>query len=496
MNHRLVSRVTGILLLIEAMAMASCGAFAFFDVVPGDSKAATALLLASGITAVLGLVMAAIGGLRKKYDRIPRREAVAIVGIGWVLSGLCGSFPFLLCPPYLSVAESIFESVSGLTTTGATVITDLTKWPRGLLLWRCATNWLGGIGILVLFVMVLSQIGVGGKSLFMHESSFRGGESGAARVKDNSLILLKVYLSLTAACMVGLRFFDLSWFDAICHSFSAISTGGFSPHNASIGYYSSWGNGVFIELWLSMFMLASGLNFLIYVLIAKKAWKRARQQEDTWWFLALVIGSALLIAAGIACQGEQSFWAALRGTIFVVSSIASCCGFGTVDYDQWPAFGKVLLAALMIIGGCAGSTSGGIKVGRFIVFIKSSFQEITRTFRPNQVFRLQLGGRTLDDEARRHVMIFIAIFGFIIVGATILVGLLEAGTDISMETCVGAVLACISNVGPGFDAVGPTTNYAELRPMTMLFLSWVMILGRLELFALLVLFVPKIWRKY
>lgn len=496
MNHRLVSRVTGILLLLEAGAMVMCGIFSWLDVVPGDKPASHALLLSAGITSGIGLFLFALGGFRKKHDRIPKREAVAIVGLGWVLSGLCGAFPFLFCAPYLNLAEAIFESVSGLTTTGGTVIPDLTAWPRGLLLWRSASNWLGGIGILVLFVMVLSQMGVGTKSLFMLESSYRAGESGAARIKDNSFTLLKVYLTLTFTCMVGLRMFGLSWFDAVCHAFSAISTGGFSPHNASVGYYSAWQNGVYIELWLSFFMLASGLNFLIYVLLSKKQWKRCQKQEDAWWFLGLALSSALLIAGGISVEHGESYWTALRGSIFVVSSLASCCGFGTVDYDQWPAFGKILLAALMIIGGCAGSTSGGIKAGRFVIFLKSTLQEITRTFRPNQVFRLQMGGRTLDDDARKQTMVFIAMFGFIIVGSTFLVGLLEVGTGISMETCVGSVLACISNVGPGFDAVGPTTNFSSLRPATMIFLSWVMILGRLELFALLVLFLPRIWRKY
>jgi trk system potassium uptake protein TrkH len=496
MNPRLVLRTTGMLLMLEALAMAACGLFALLDVVDGVGRAAGELFMAAGMTAGVALAMIAAGGGGRFKNRLTRRDAVLIVGLGWVLSGLFGALPFLLCPPHLGFSEALFESVSGLTTTGGTVIPDLTLWPRGVLLWRAVTNWLGGIGILVLFVMVLSRMGVGGKSLFMRESSFRGGESGAARVKDNSLMLLKVYLLLTAACAAGLRAMGLSWFNAVTHAFAAIATGGFSPHNASVGHYSKWGNGVFIEVWLGVFMLLSGVNFVVYVLIAKKRWERLREHADALWFLALALGSALLIAAGIAATGGQPFPEALRGSFFVVASAASCCGFSTADYDQWPAFGKIVLAALMIIGGCAGSTAGGIKVGRFVVFLKSSVHEVIRSFRPNQVFRLRMGGRTLDDESRREVMVFIAMFGFIIVGSTVVVALLENGTGITMETAVGSVLACISNVGPGFDAVGPTENFSQLRAPTQVFLSWVMILGRLELFALLVLFVPGAWRKY
>lgn len=496
MNFPIVLRITGILLILEAFAMVVCGLFARFDVVAGDETAMLALFRSAGITGLVGTAMMFAGGWRLTVHRIPRRDAVAIVGLGWVLSGVCGALPFMLCPPHLGFAEGMFEAVSGLTTTGATVIGDLGEWPRGIILWRAVTNWLGGIGILVLFVMVLSHIGEGGKSLFKYESSYRGGESRAARAKDNSLILFQVYLFLTASCAIGLRVLGLSWFDSITHSFSTISTGGFSPHNASVGYFSSWANGPLIEIWIAIFMLAGALNFLIYILIARKRWDQLRAQEDAGWFLALTLGSAVLIAAVISITDARPFIPVLRGTFFTVSSIATSTGFGTVNFDQWPAFGKIVLALLMILGGCAGSTAGGIKTGRFVVFLKSSVHEIIRSFRPNQYFRLRMGGRSLDEESRRQVMVFIAMFGFIIVGSTLVIGLFEAGTGITMETCIGAVLACICNTGPGFDAVGPTANYAHLRPVSHVFLAWLMILGRLELFALLVLFFPSAWRRY
>lgn len=496
MNLRLVLRITGILLLLEALAMAACGVFALTDVVAGDGEAMAALFKSAGITGCIAAAMVLAGGWGPMPKRIPRREAVVIVGIGWLLSSAFGGLPYLLCPPGLDWAGALFESASGFTTTGSSVMTDIEAWPRGLLLWRSATQWLGGIGILVLFVAVLSYLGLGSKSLFHNESSFRGGESGIARIHDTSLSLLRIYLSLSAICAVGLRAMGMSWFHAVCHTMAAVSTGGFSTHNKSVGFYSGWGNGWLIELWITLFMFLCSLNFLLYVVILRKNWRRVRQEEDARWLLGICALFILAIAGGRAWTGEAPFVQALRDASFVVVTIVSTTGFGTADYELWPAWAKVMLALLMLIGGCAGSTAGGFKVGRLLVFLKTARHEIIRSFRPNLVLRLTVNGNTLDDEARARTMFFLTLYLMICVLATAVVGFLEAGTGISMETCGGAVLAALSNIGPGFGTVGPTENFAHLREPTQVFLAWLMILGRLELFALLVLFFPSAWRKY
>ncbi|GAA5482535.1 TrkH family potassium uptake protein [Haloferula sargassicola] len=496
MNFRILAKVLGYLLLLLAVAMLACGAFAKLDWVEGDHQAMVALLTSAGVTALAAVILM-VAGLGK-IDRIPRREGVVIVGVSWILSAVFGALPFVLCPPHMRFCAAVFESASGFTTTGSTAMHDIESWPRGLLLWRSVTQWLGGIGILVLFVAVLSYLGLGAKSLFRNESSFQSGEATTARIQDTSIVLLKIYFGITLTCILGLRFMGLTWYNALSHAFTAVSTGGFSPHADSVAHYSKWGNGWLIEFWLSIFMLLCSLNFIIYVVVLHKKWRRLREEDDARWFIGLCAGIALAIAIGLRIDARYStdFWPALRDSWFIVVSIASTTGFGTADYELWPAWCKALLAILMLIGGCSGSTAGGLKVGRLIVFLKSSAHEIIRAFRPNQIFRLVVNGNPVDDAARARTTSFVALYLFIVAGSAVVVGMLEAGQGINLETCLGAVLATMSNIGPGFGDLGPTEHFGDMRDATHLFLAGLMILGRLELFAILVLFVPAAWRRF
>ena len=497
MNFYLIARILGLLLALESMAMVCCGIFARVDIVPGDIEASSALFLSATITGGLGLLAILPGIIKKtKHDKIPKREAIVIVGLGWILSSLLGGLPYYLCSPHMTPAGAFFESASGFTTTGSSVMTVIEEWPRGILLWRSATQLLGGIGILVLFVALLSYIGVSSKSLFHNESSFRSGDLGLARIQDTAWMLLRIYLWLVVICLIGLHAMGLTWFNATCHAFTTISTGGLSPHSASIGFYSDWGNAWLIETWLIVFMTLGSLNFLLFIVILRRNWKRVLQEEDARWFLGICAIVIFMITAGRCYHEGISLLNAFRESAFTVVSIASTTGFGTVDYNVWPTWAKVLIACLMLLGGCSGSTSGGLKVGRLIVFAKSARNEIIKTFRPSQVFRVIVNGNTIDDTQRARVMFFLTLYFMIAIAATAIVGFLEAGTGISLESCAGTVLATLSNIGPGFDAVGPTMNFAELREPTKIFLGWIMILGRLELFALLVIFIPTLWKKY
>lgn len=494
MNFRILAKVLGLLLVLNSLAMFACGTFARLDVVAGDEEAMVALFISGLVTLAAGGLLAVVG--RGRIERIPRREGVVIVGLGWVLSTVFGALPFILCPPCLSWTSALFESASGFTTTGSTAIDDLTLWPRGILLWRALSQWLGGVGILVLFVAVLSYLGVGSKSLFQNESSFQAGEASTARIRDTALTLWKIYLGLTVVCLLGLRVLGLSWFNAVAHAFTAVATGGFSPHNESIGYYSGWGNGLWIELWLSLFMVLCSLNFLIYVVIFRRKWSRLRCEDDARWFLGIVIVGAIAIAAGRSFGGEGSFGTLLRESWFVVVSLASSTGYGTADYELWPAWAHIYIVLLMIPGGCSGGTAGGMKIGRLVVFVRSAIHEIVRAFRPNQVFRLTVNGNPLDSDARARTALFVALYLTIIAAGSLIVGILEASQDIDLETCLAASISMLSNIGPAFGEVGPTDNYSHLHGSTHVFLSGLMILGRLELFTILALLVPAAWRRY
>ncbi|WP_018969444.1 TrkH family potassium uptake protein [Rubritalea marina] len=494
MNFRILGKILGALLILLSAAMLLCALFTKFDVHCACPWSFSALAKSSGITAAVGAVMMALGW--GPIEKIPRREGVVIVGLGWILSGVFGGLPYMLSEPAMPVVDALFESISGFTTTGSTVMTDIEAWPRGLLMWRSLTQWLGGLGILVLFVALLSYLGVGTKSLFRNESSFQTGEASTARIRDTALNLWRVYLLITMICALGLKAMGLTWYNAVSHSFTAVSTGGFSPHNASIGHYSDWGNGWLIELWLSLFMLMCSVSFLIWVILVKKRWKRLRAEEEGKWFVLICFVSSLMIAVGIAANQLEGFLPAMRDAWFMVVSIASTTGFGTVDYEQWPGFALILLAMLMFMGGCSGSTAGGMKVSRLLVMLRSARFEVVKAFRPHKVFKMQVNGNSIDANGRSQTVIFVCLYGFLVILSSFVMGILEFMNDIDMVTAVGAVLATLPNIGPGFGECGPTKNFAHFMPLTKLFLSLLMILGRLELYAVLVLFVPSLWRKY
>lgn len=496
MNHRIVRRVLGALLVLQAIAMAACGAFAYFDVVAGDEEAMRALMTSALITGGCGGALALSAGLRGMAGGLMRREAVAIVGLGWILSGLFGAVPYLLCPPHMDVASAWFEAVSGFTTTGSSAMADIEAWPRGMLLWRATTQWLGGIGILVLFVAVLSFLGVGSKALFQNESSLHAGSAGLARIQDMALLLVLIYLAFSAICTVGLRGMGLSWFNAVCHAMATVSTGGFSPHNSSVGHYSGWGNGWLIESWMVVFMVLCSINFIWFVAILRRNRPRVREEEDARWFVGLLALASVAIAVGVMAEDGVSFWQALRGGMFSVVSITSTTGFGTVDYEMWPAWCQVVLALLMLVGGCAGSTAGGPKIGRIMLFLKLARHEVNASFRPNLVFHATHNGRPVDGRGRAAVVFFLALYLVIGLVSVLVVAALESGTAISLETAASCVLATLSNIGPAFGAVGPTENFSDLRGVTKSFLAVLMILGRLELFAVLALFLPSLWKRY
>lgn len=479
--------------MMESLALLGCALFSVFDSGAEDS-ASVALGAATATALMLGFVLVFVG--RGKYDRIPRREGVLIVGVGWMTSGLIGAIPFMIAEPGLNPAAAFFESVSGFTTTGSTVIGNLEAWPRGILMWRSVSQWLGGLGILVLFVALLSSLGAGTKSLFRNESSFEAAEVSNAKIKDTALLLWKIYFVLTVICLLGLKGLGMSWFDATAHALTCVSTGGFSTHSASIGYFSDWQTGFAIEMWIVLFMILGSISFLIYVVIINRNWKRLRSEEEAKWYLILLVVAIALVVGIKFVLGGTEFFASLRGAIFTVVSIASSTGYGTVDFELWPVGSHFIILGLMLMGGCAGSTAGGAKVSRIMLLVRSVHQEIVQAFRPHKVFRLQVNGNPINDQGRSQTILFVALFWFIAIVSMIVVAILETAHGVDFETTVAAVLTTLSNIGPGFGDVGPTDNFGHFRQPTLVYFSLLMVMGRLEIFAFLVLFVPSAWKKF
>ncbi|MCB1065251.1 MAG: TrkH family potassium uptake protein [Verrucomicrobiae bacterium] len=492
MNFRILAKILGVLLCFIGLGMAACMGYAWFEMQTSPEmglEAMRSLGWSTGITIGVGLIGVLIG--RGTGNEVLRREAIVVVGVGWLLSALAGGLPFWIGSPHLSFAGAYFESMSGFTTTGSTVIQDLDLYPRSILLWRSVTQWLGGIGIVVLFVAVLSFLGVGSRSLMQHESSLNINDAAAARIRDVAKKLLLIYLGLTTLCGLGLWALGMTPFEAVCHAMTTISTGGFSTDNKSLAHWDS----LAIEGWLTLFMLLGSVSFMLYVFIANRRWGRLKAEEEARYYLVFLAVTCLAIGTNLWMANENiSFLMGLRRAFFTIVSISTTTGFGTEDYDQWPTFSRLLLLGLMAVGGCAGSTAGGVKMNRIILFTKISIQELVKSFRPHQVFRLRLNGTTPDESVRLQTTLFLS-FAFATCGmASLAVALLEPHLDLT--SAFGAVLATLFNIGPGMGMVGPTDNFSSLHPVSLTLLSLVMALGRLEFFAVLVLFLPSLWKRY
>ncbi len=421
----------------------------------------------------------------KKSDAMRRREAMAVVGIGWLLTSLVAALPYLFCEPKVALHMAIFEATSGLTTTGATIFSDIESFPKSILMWRSTTQWLGGMGILAIFVVVLSGSGTSGRMLVGTESSLSGADLASLRQTMRKMWVL--YLAFTVTSCAALWLAGLTPFQAVNHALTVVSTAGFGTENDSV---SSFGVGV--NSVLLIFMLICGVSFPLYLSMFRLSWReKVRRFEEVWWFFG-ILGAALLtliLFHSISRSGVPIF-----EVIFDAVSVVTTTGYVSGDYDHWGHFGKSVLVVLMIMGGCSGSTSGGLKVGRLILTARFVIAELRASFRPKELRQVRLGGRTLDESGQGQLFLVIAMFGFFLIGGTLVMSSLEPET--SFIGSLSAVLSCLSNVGPAFAEFGPRENFAHVGPTGAMILSLLMVLGRLEYVAILVLFSRRLWRKY
>lgn len=490
MNYKLIFRLLSFIMGAMSLAFLLCLAVAF---IYREDVTEPGAIFAFSVSAALALVLGAIfyWASRGGETRFFRKEALCFIGLGWILASLVGAIPFALLLSEYTVADAIFESVSGFTTTGASVLTDLEQMPRSLIFWRSFTHWIGGLGVVVFFVAILSFLGAGGKILFSHESSGRSADIEQGRVRKGVRQLFFLYMSLSAACFVVLYLCGMSWYDAICHMFGTVATGGFSTRSASIAAFES----PLIEWAITFFMALGGTNFFFLLLLLRRQWAQARRFTEVFAYIGIIVTATFLVFLFLEAEAiSNDLHHSVRAAAFQVVSIVTTTGYGSEDFDQWPLFTKMALLALMVIGGCSASTAGGAKVIRVVVGIRVGIQSVERAFRTHVVRPIIINGKPIDDQTSDSIITYIMLLGLILLVSFPIFGFFESGH--TLEGAVSAMVATFFNIGPGFAEFGPTASFVSLTAPTKLYLSLLMIMGRLELFAVLVLFAPSLWRKF
>ena len=478
MNYRMIAQTLGLVLFIFAALMLLpmiCG------LVYGENI--LNFIAAAAIGSALGFVLTRF---KPKTRTIYAREGFVLVGLSWILMGLIGALPFVISGDIPNYIDAVFETISGLTTTGASILTDIESLSRSGLFWRSFTHWIGGMGVLVFVLAVLPMSG--DHSMHIMRAEAPGPTVGklVPRVRRTAMILYLIYGAFTVAETILLMLGGMSFYDALLHAFGTAGTGGFSTRAASIAAFDS----AYIEMVMASFLVLFGCNFNLYYLVLIGRVKDVFKNEELRFFLGVIVTVTLAIALGI--RGIYgSFLTALRHAFFNVMSLMSTAGFCTVDYIQWPAYTHILIVFLMFIGGCAGSTGGGLKVSRVLLLFKSAIADLARQASPRSVRRVQMDGRRVDGGTLKVLGTFFFLYLVILLVSTLIVSV--DGYDFS--TNFTAALSCLSNVGPGLGQIGPTGGFYIFSPMVKALMSLVMLIGRLEIFPILLLFTPAVWKR-
>ena len=481
MNYRAIAKLLGLLLVGISIFMATSIIFAF---VSDGMRSVITFVISTMITGGAGIGLYLVG--RAEEGTIHAREAVAVVTLGWIAVSFFGGIPYLVDGIFTNPADAFFESASGFTTTGSSVMTNIESSPKSVLYWRSLTQWLGGMGIIVLFIAILPQLGVGAKHLFRSEVPGPITESLKPKLKHTSATLWKIYTGITGALLICLMLAGMSFYDALCHSLTCMATGGFSTKNASIAHFNS----AAIDIIFTIFMMLAGINFGLYYLLTKGRVKEFFANTEFQVYVTINLAAILLITFNILSI-HHDFATALRYASFQTLAVSTTTGFATENFNLYPSFAKFLMVILMFMGGSAGSTAGGMKVSRIIILFKAAYNEIYKVFHPHAVFVVKVGKQVIDEAVIRSVLVFFGVFIFSFVIGT----LVMASMGLDMATASTSVVATLANIGPGLAKVGAIENYAFIPWGGKLFLSFLMILGRLELFTVLVLFIPDFWRR-
>jgi trk system potassium uptake protein TrkH len=483
LNWKFIFKVGGFTLVIESIFMfISAGVSAFFE------ESTFFFVLSGCITFFTGLIIAFSAGIKKRVIFVGKRESFTSVTLAWLLFAVFGALPFYVSGYIPSFSDAIFESTSGITTTGASVLTDVEALPKGLLFWRCLLQWLGGLGIIAFSLALIPLLGGEAAQLFDAEASGLTHDKFRPRVTEMAKRLWTIYLSLTVVLTALLYLGQMDIFDSICHAFSTISTGGFSTKQNSIAY---WNSG-YIEFIIILFMLIGAINFSLLYFLFKGKFKKFFKDEELRWFLSIVLFGIVLITFSLSIDKlTYNFFESFRLSCFQVVSIITSTGFSTGDFVEWGPFYWIIFILFMVICGCAGSTSGGLKTVRAVVLIKSTLSEFGKLIHPRAIIPIRLNGHALSFGVVQRLLAFAFLYILIVFfswGALILSGM-------SFIEALGASISAISNIGPGFGTLGPSGSYAEIPVFAKWYMSFLMIVGRLEIFTVLVLFTPTFWKK-
>lgn len=479
MNYKMVFKTVGRLLWAEAafLCLPLLVSFYYKENLFHIYLIVIGLLLGSG----------ALMNLPKPEKRtIYAREGFAIVSLSWIILSFFGALPFVFSGAIPSIVDAMFETVSGFTTTGATILPDVESLPNSILFWRAFTHWLGGMGIIVFVLAFLPQKDM--QSMHIMRAEVPGPSVGklVSKTTVTARILYIMYGVLTIAEAIALLCCDMPLFDSVTTAFATAGTGGFSVKNASIAAYNS----LSIEIVTSLFMLLFGVNFNLYYLVIMKQFKRAIKSEELWTYVGIVVVSTGVIALNIMPL-VSSFGEALRQAGFQVASIITTTGFGTADFGSWPTLSQLIIVLLMFCGACTGSTGGGLKVGRIMILVKSVIRELRRAINPRSVKCIKLDGAVVDKEVISTTSIYFVVYMFLIAFSTFLIAL----DNVDLTAATTSVISCINNIGPGLSDTGMISHFADFSNFSKVILTADMLIGRLEIFPMIILFLPNTWKK-
>ncbi len=495
LNLKIIYRFLGITAFLNGIFMFIAFPFSFFN----DEKEAWGILNAGIITVLIGLLLYIFN--KPKNTNIHKKEGYLIVTLGWLTLSFTGMLPYLLSGTIPSLTNAFFETVSGYSTTGSSILSDIEAMPKGILFWRSATHWIGGMGIIVLTIAILPLLGIGGMQLFMAEAPGPSADKLHPRITDTAKRLYLIYVLLTFAEFFLLKVAGMTWFDAINHAMATVSTGGFSTKNDSIAHYNHL---PFVQYIITFFMLVAGTNFVLTYFALKGKIRKVFQSEEFKYYLFGIVGVSLLIVFTIYFYQDPNLQStithpkifgnleyALRHSLFMVTSVVTTTGFVTADFTMWNFFTTGIFFALFFVGGSAGSTSGGVKIVRHIIMLKNSFLEFKKALHPNAIIPVRFDGKSVQQNIVFNVISFFIIYMLIFVVSSVILTFF----NLDFTSALGAAASSLGNIGPAIGSVSPVNNFAHLSDSAKLFCSFLMLIGRLELFTVLILFTPFFWRK-